>query len=329
MVKGVEPLAGITDARIAVFVDLDEDGTLDVMVQRTGEQGAGRVLFVQNNFYYDAFFMKAIRTQRFSLYILLSVLSDLLASQMGAVLNGACSSGWCQPENDSLPRYPVHFFLITSFRGTSNHAYVSHTALRRQHLRRKLQIHDPRHVGSALGRASPAAPADVVPSAEHAVRVLRARADEQLHRESVRGRGARTRRRARDGHSQLEARDQSGRGGGRVAQGAVPSPWAVDPLGRLDGRGYRDDGCARWGRACAASEREGAVFAFLWMMSLAADSSLFFLSFLCGFFRGLAGGRAGAAARIASHQFRRTIMTYINSSLSCIVGVPFVCVQGG
>jgi integrin alpha FG-GAP repeat containing protein 1 len=110
MVKGVEPLTGITDARIAVFVDLDEDGTLDMMVQRTGEQGAGRVLFVQNNFYYDAFFMKAIRTQGFSLYILLSVLSDLLASRMGAVLNGACSSGWCQPENDSLPRYPVRFF---------------------------------------------------------------------------------------------------------------------------------------------------------------------------------------------------------------------------
>jgi hypothetical protein len=60
--KGVDALAGITDARVAVFVDLDEDGTLDVMVQRTGEQGAGRILFVQNNFYYDAFFMKAIRT---------------------------------------------------------------------------------------------------------------------------------------------------------------------------------------------------------------------------------------------------------------------------
>ena len=111
-----------------------------------------------------------------------------------------------------------------------------------------------------------------------------------------------------------------------MAQGAVPSPWAVDPLGRLDCRGY--DGRARWGRACAASEREGAVFAFLWMMLLAADSPLFFHFFLCGFFGGLAGGRAGAAARIASHQFRRTIMTYINSSLSCIVGVPFVCVQG-
>ena len=63
--KGVEPLASITDARSAVFVDMDEDGTLDVMVQRTGEQGAGRVLFVQNNFYYDAFFMKAIRSSLF------------------------------------------------------------------------------------------------------------------------------------------------------------------------------------------------------------------------------------------------------------------------
>lgn len=60
--KGVEPLASITDARSAVFLDMDEDGTLDVMVQRTGAQGAGRVLFVQNNFYYDAFFMKAIRS---------------------------------------------------------------------------------------------------------------------------------------------------------------------------------------------------------------------------------------------------------------------------
>ncbi|KAN0105511.1 hypothetical protein V8E52_010950 [Russula decolorans] len=81
MRKGVDALSSITDARVAVFVDLDEDGTLDVMVRRTGDQGAGRVLFVQNNFDYDAFFMKAI------------------------VLNGACSSGWCLPENGSLSRY--------------------------------------------------------------------------------------------------------------------------------------------------------------------------------------------------------------------------------
>lgn len=30
------------------------------MVQRTGTQGEGRISFVQNNFYYDAFFLKAI-----------------------------------------------------------------------------------------------------------------------------------------------------------------------------------------------------------------------------------------------------------------------------
>lgn len=60
MRKGIDALSSITDARVAVFVDLDEDGTLDVMVRRTGDQGAGRVLFVQNNFDYDAFFMKAI-----------------------------------------------------------------------------------------------------------------------------------------------------------------------------------------------------------------------------------------------------------------------------
>ena len=66
------------DVRGVVLVDIDEDvsspsfynpalmseclsqGTLDLMVQRTGEQGQGNVWFVQNNFYYDAFFLKAI-----------------------------------------------------------------------------------------------------------------------------------------------------------------------------------------------------------------------------------------------------------------------------
>ena len=38
----------------------DLKGTLDIMVQRTGDGGQGKVLFVQNNFYYDAFFLKAI-----------------------------------------------------------------------------------------------------------------------------------------------------------------------------------------------------------------------------------------------------------------------------
>ena len=34
------------------------------MVQRTGTQGEGHILFIQNNFYYDAFFLKAIGTKQ-------------------------------------------------------------------------------------------------------------------------------------------------------------------------------------------------------------------------------------------------------------------------
>jgi hypothetical protein len=83
MRKGVEALSSITDARVAVFVDLDEDGTLDVMVRRTGDQGAGRVLFVQNNFDYDAFFMKAIGTAIISIYILFSPSYLILFSRLG------------------------------------------------------------------------------------------------------------------------------------------------------------------------------------------------------------------------------------------------------
>jgi len=69
-------LDAVKDARGVAFLDIDEDvsinvslngaqldcmqGTLDVIVQRTGEQGQGSVSFVQNNFYYDAFFLNAI-----------------------------------------------------------------------------------------------------------------------------------------------------------------------------------------------------------------------------------------------------------------------------
>lgn len=75
--KGASPLRNIQDARSVAFLDVDEDGTLDIMVQRTGEQGEGNILFIQNNFYYDAFFLKAI------------------------VLNGACGGGMCKSINGS------------------------------------------------------------------------------------------------------------------------------------------------------------------------------------------------------------------------------------
>ncbi|TFK46364.1 hypothetical protein OE88DRAFT_1667684 [Heliocybe sulcata] len=80
--KGAETLESVRDARGVAVLDLDEDGTLDIMVQRTGEQGQGNVFFVQNNFYYDAFFLKAI------------------------VLNGACGSGWCATPNGTGRYHP-------------------------------------------------------------------------------------------------------------------------------------------------------------------------------------------------------------------------------
>ncbi|TFY53308.1 hypothetical protein EVG20_g10176, partial [Dentipellis fragilis] len=80
--KGADVLQGMGDARGVAFLDMDEDGTLDIMVQRTGDQGQGHVTFVQNNFYYDAFFMKAI------------------------VLNGACNGGWCTAPNSSEKYHP-------------------------------------------------------------------------------------------------------------------------------------------------------------------------------------------------------------------------------
>lgn len=67
------------------MLDIDEDGTLDVLIQRTGAQGEGNVLFVQNNFYYDAFFLKAI------------------------VLNGACESGLCKTPNGSYHPFGVSY----------------------------------------------------------------------------------------------------------------------------------------------------------------------------------------------------------------------------
>lgn len=39
---------------------IPSQGTWDIMVQRTGKQSAQRVTFIQNNFFHDAFFLKAI-----------------------------------------------------------------------------------------------------------------------------------------------------------------------------------------------------------------------------------------------------------------------------
>ncbi|EIW70623.1 hypothetical protein TREMEDRAFT_28893 [Tremella mesenterica DSM 1558] len=57
--KGWTALDGIWDASGASWMDLDDDGSLDILVQRTNAQGEGLVTVVQNNFYHDAFFLKA------------------------------------------------------------------------------------------------------------------------------------------------------------------------------------------------------------------------------------------------------------------------------
>ncbi|KAJ6515434.1 hypothetical protein C8R45DRAFT_956505 [Mycena sanguinolenta] len=80
--KGAETLDAIKDARSVSFLDIDEDGSLDIMVQRMGTLGHGNIQFVQNNFYFDAFFLKAI------------------------VLNGACGNGWCYGPNGTEKYHP-------------------------------------------------------------------------------------------------------------------------------------------------------------------------------------------------------------------------------
>jgi integrin alpha FG-GAP repeat containing protein 1 len=69
------------------------------MVQRTGQAGHGHVLFVQNNFYYDAFFLKAIGGFHLSLFL-------RLLKKFPIVLNGACDNGWCYSSNGT-ERYHV------------------------------------------------------------------------------------------------------------------------------------------------------------------------------------------------------------------------------
>ncbi|KAL1405541.1 hypothetical protein Q8F55_009179 [Vanrija albida] len=67
--KGWEALEAITDSTGASWIDLDDDGSLDIMVHRDGKE---QITFIQNNFFHDAFFLKA------------------------QVLNGACE-GTCEP----------------------------------------------------------------------------------------------------------------------------------------------------------------------------------------------------------------------------------------
>jgi integrin alpha FG-GAP repeat containing protein 1 len=80
--KGMQALEEIWDARSVSWLDIDEDvsvcmtvlpavrftkgrafrfqGSLDIMVQRTGVQTESRLTVLQNNFFHDAFFLKTL-----------------------------------------------------------------------------------------------------------------------------------------------------------------------------------------------------------------------------------------------------------------------------
>lgn len=61
---GAEVLDSIDDARSASWVDVDEDGSLDLLLQRTDassrNQDSRSITFIQNNYFFDAFFLKAL-----------------------------------------------------------------------------------------------------------------------------------------------------------------------------------------------------------------------------------------------------------------------------
>ncbi|KAG0035603.1 hypothetical protein BGZ81_005581 [Podila clonocystis] len=61
--EGADPLNNAQNVKAAAFFDIDEDGTLDIMLLRgtTDQQPAGRAIsFIHNNYFNDAFFLKTL-----------------------------------------------------------------------------------------------------------------------------------------------------------------------------------------------------------------------------------------------------------------------------
>ncbi|KAJ9112839.1 hypothetical protein QFC20_002167 [Naganishia adeliensis] len=71
-----DALSKIWDARGAAWLDIDENGTLDIVIMRSGKQDGQKTTFIKNNMFHDAFFLKAL------------------------VLNGACGDQ-CEPTQGS------------------------------------------------------------------------------------------------------------------------------------------------------------------------------------------------------------------------------------
>jgi integrin alpha FG-GAP repeat containing protein 1 len=77
-------------------------GTLDILVQRTGEQGGGTNSFIHNNFFYDAFFLKAMGK------LCSAWTSGDLSFSL--VLNRPCDGGQCTMKNGT--KYEVSVNMV-------------------------------------------------------------------------------------------------------------------------------------------------------------------------------------------------------------------------
>lgn len=81
MKKGTEAIDAMNNVRSVSFFDLAEDGSLDMLLQRTtsGSKNSREITFIQNNFFYDAFMLKVMTS------------------------NGACAS-YCEARSDTGAR---------------------------------------------------------------------------------------------------------------------------------------------------------------------------------------------------------------------------------
>lgn len=195
--------------RHIAFLDLDEDGTLDLVLQslpplaaRTTDARA--VSFVQNNYFHDAFFLRAVSTYP-------RVRADRSSAQRRL-----------RPPLRAGRRPPL--------------CAVGRRARRRvvQVQRARPERRAPRPARYVARASSPSrtAAADRLRRDAAADGVRRPRPHEQLHRVAVRRQHAPRRRaaRARGRHPQQPGRPQPVRPGPRrVAQGTVPAPRRLDP----------------------------------------------------------------------------------------------------
>jgi hypothetical protein len=50
--------------QVATFLDIDEDGRLDILMQRYSESGIIETIVIYNNFVKDTFFIKALMVNK-------------------------------------------------------------------------------------------------------------------------------------------------------------------------------------------------------------------------------------------------------------------------